>query len=252
MQNVIWSREEIKTRARHAMHRTYGKAVLVAILAGVCTGIVSASFAKTARELVSDYSTTFAETSGTWWTPGLVGLILGAACAAAVLPVLLQIFIGNPLFVGCQTYFRKVDGDADAPGLDTLRRGFETDYLNVTKIMFLRSLFVDLWSLLLIVPGIIKSYEYMMVPFLLSENPAMSSDEAFARSREMMDGQKWNAFVLDLSFIGWMLLGAVTFGIVTVLYTNPYMYLSRAALYNTLRGGQTVIDITPAPGGTES
>ena len=60
-----------------------------------------------------------------------------------------------------------------------------------------------------------------------------------------MEGQKWNTFVLDLSFLGWVLLGMATFGIVTVLYTNPYVFLSRAALYNTLRDGQTVIDITP-------
>jgi uncharacterized membrane protein len=245
MSQIVWSRKEIKQEARNAIGRAYGKAVLVSLILGICTGCVSTSFAKTARDRVSEYSATFVGTSGTWWTPGLVGLIFGAAFAAAVLPLLLQIFVGNPLEVGCETYLLQAARGGDVPGLGALKRGFETDYLGVVKTMFLKNLFVGLWSLLFVVPGVVKSYEYMMVPFLLSENPSMPADEALARSRDMMEGQKWNTFVLDLSFLGWVLLGMATFGIVTVLYTNPYVFLSRAALYNTLRDGQTVIDITP-------
>ena len=83
--------------------------------------------------------------------------------------------------------------------------------------------------------GIVKAYEYMMVPYILAENPDMSREEVFALSKQMMKGNKWDAFVLDLSFIGWMILGALTLNIVNVLYTNPYRYLTSAELYHTLK-----------------
>ena len=84
-------------------------------------------------------------------------------------------------------------------------------------------------------PGIVKAYEYMMVPYILAENPDMSREEVFALSKQMMKGNKWDAFVLDLSFIGWMILGALTLNIVNVLYTNPYRYLTSVELYHTLK-----------------
>jgi len=101
--------------------------------------------------------------------------------------------------------------------------------------MLLYSLFVFLWSLLLIFPGIIKSYSYRMVPYILRDNPDLSATEVITRSREMMDGHKGNAFLLDLSFIGWVLLGVITCGLVMVLWTRPYMENTNAALYLRLK-----------------
>ena len=112
---------------------------------------------------------------------------------------------------------------------------FKNGYGHIGGILFIRDIFIALWSSLLIVPGIVKSYEYMMIPYLLAEDPSMSREEAFAKSKAMMDGNKWNAFVLDLSFIGWNLLGACTFGILTFLYVNPYQYYTEAELYHVLR-----------------
>lgn len=101
--------------------------------------------------------------------------------------------------------------------------------------MFMKDLFIFLWTLLFIIPGIIKRYEYMMIPYLLAENPDMSRQDAFAESKRMMDGNKMDAFLLDLSFIGWFILGAITFNIVNILYTTPYMELAHAELYHTLK-----------------
>ena len=108
-------------------------------------------------------------------------------------------------------------------------------YVNIVLTMFLRDLFTTLWSLLLVVPGIVKHYEYLMVPYIIAENPAMDYKEAFQISKQMMDGNKWDAFVLDLSFIGWTLLGVCTFGILLVFYVEPYIYLTRAELYHALK-----------------
>lgn len=105
------------------------------------------------------------------------------------------------------------------------------------KVMFCRDLFTFLWSLLFVIPGIVKSYEYKMVPYLLAEYPGMDRNEAFARSREMMYGQKWNTFVLDLSFIPWNILSSITFGLVGLFYVFPYQDATYAELYDTLAAG---------------
>ena len=102
----------------------------------------------------------------------------------------------------------------------------------------MQTLFTVLWSLLFIIPGIVKGYEYMMIPYLLAENPDMSREETFAKSKAMTTGNKWDAFVLDLSFLGWLILGSITFNILNVFYVYPYQYLTRAELYRTLRDAQ--------------
>ena len=112
---------------------------------------------------------------------------------------------------------------------------FDNGYKNIVKTMFFRDLYTFLWSLLFVIPGIVKSYEYRMVPYLLGEYPGMDKDTAFAVSRQMMNGNKWNAFVLDLSFLGWQILNACTLGILGIFYVNPYMYQTDAALYLALR-----------------
>ena len=87
-------------------------------------------------------------------------------------------------------------------------------YLRNVATIFCRDLYTALWTLCLVIPGIVKSYEYKMIPYILAENPRISRKRAFEISKNMMDGEKWNAFVLDLSFIGWNLLSTITFGIV--------------------------------------
>ncbi len=96
---------------------------------------------------------------------------------------------------------------------------------------FLQSIYVLLWSLLFIIPGIIKSYEYAMVPYLLADNSDMDKDEILNLSRRMMEGNKWDFFVLELSFIGWILLAVSTFNIVGILYVDPYIEATHAQFY---------------------
>ena len=107
--------------------------------------------------------------------------------------------------------------------------------MNIVLTLFLRNLYTVLWTFLFIVPGIIKSYEYRMIPYILAENPDMDRREAFQLSKDMMQGEKWNAFVLDLSFIGWQILSGITLGIVGIFWTNPYVYATNAELYLELK-----------------
>ena len=165
----------------------------------------------------------------------LISLIVGAFTIA------LDIFVLNPIEYGTQKFLRKAQNGNESLG--TVFNGFKDGYRNIVKVMFFRDLFIFLWSLLFIIPGIVKSYEYRMVPFILSENPGMSKDEALKASSRMMYGQKWKTFVLDLSFIGWNLLSLLTLGILGVFYVAPYAHSTNAALYETLKSenAETVV-----------
>ena len=121
--------------------------------------------------------------------------------------------------------------------MDNLMFGFRNHYKNIVKTMFLKDLYISLWSLLFIVPGIVKSYEYRLVDYIISENPEMSTDEALKLSASLMKGNKWKTFVLDLSFIGWDILSAATWGILGVFYVDPYKKSTDAALYEAIKYG---------------
>ena len=113
---------------------------------------------------------------------------------------LIKIFIGNPLLVGCRRFF--VENSDRKARFGLLGMAFQSgNYSNIVLTMFLRKLFVWLWSLLLLIPGIIKSYSYSMIPYILAENPAIPRKRAFEISRKMMNGQKKSALFLDLSFL---------------------------------------------------
>lgn len=100
--------------------------------------------------------------------------------------------------------------------------------------MLLKTIYNVLWFLT-IVGGFIKIYEYRMIPYLLAENPKIDKKEAFKKSKEMMKGNKWKAFILDLSFILWDILAVFTFGLLNVLYVNPYKIATSVELYETLK-----------------
>ena len=98
---------------------------------------------------------------------------------------------------------------------------------------FLRELYVFLWCLLFIIPGLVKIYSYAMTPFIMAENPDMTANEAITASRELMDGHKGELFCLELTFFGWMLLNVLTLGLGS-LALNPYINATRAAFYKDI------------------
>ncbi len=99
---------------------------------------------------------------------------------------------------------------------------------------FLRILYVGLWSLLLVIPGIVKSYSYSMTTFILAEHPELTASEAINRSKLMMEGHKMDLFILDLTFIGWIFLAALPASLGFVLL-NPYTNAAHAAFYRQLQ-----------------
>ena len=146
-------------------------------------------------------------------------------------------FIANPLELGCKRFFRR---NLDEPAaMSNIAFAFDSNYKNICKTMFLRDVYIVLWSLLYVIPGIIKSYEYKMIPYLLSENPEMTTEQAFAESKKLMTGNKWKAFVLDLSFILWDIASAATCGLLGLFWVAPYKASTQAALYEAIKYGTT-------------
>lgn len=132
------------------------------------------------------------------------------------------------------------------PEIATVFKGFGPDFGRIWVTLFLTGLYTFLWSLLFIIPGIVKSYAYSMVPYILAENPDMSANEVITRSKEMTMGHKGDLFVMDLSFIGWLLLTSVTFGIAGV-YVYPYMSLAKVNAYHALKGLTPTAQVYDAP-----
>jgi uncharacterized membrane protein len=111
------------------------------------------------------------------------------------------------------------------------------------KALLLRILtviFLILWSMLFVIPGIIKCFSYAMAPYILAENPTMEANDAITESRKMMDGYKWSLFCLNFSFIGWDILSILSFGI-GFLWVVPYQNAARAAFYNQISGRRAAI-----------
>lgn len=143
-------------------------------------------------------------------------------------------FIRNPMVVGeCRVFMetRTYTKTKFHRLFFRFRRG---NFLNTVRVMFFMYLFLFLWTLT-IVGVIIKYYSYRMVPCILAENPDVSYRDAMDLSKKMMDGNKWQTFLLDMSFIGWFLLSFVTFGVVAIFYSNPYITAVNTELYMTLR-----------------
>lgn len=160
-----------------------------------------------------------------------LGVVL---CIGAILAYAFTVFIADPLIVGGKKYFLKARKGSNTK-IGVIGEVFQKEHwFNVAFIMFLRNLYNALWYLT-IVGGIIKTYEYRMIPYILAENPKIKRKEAFALSKQMMKGNKWKTFILDISFFGWNFLSVLTFGLLSILYVNPYNAATIAELYSVLR-----------------
>lgn len=221
---MMWNRAELKMRGNMAFKKNYVSAVVVALLMGIFGTVSGESSARRVSENSDIYS-------GNLFNVGMItGLLAGIATVVILIVLVAKVFVGNLLKMGGYRFF--ILNQTAQPGIGTLLDGFRSGhYVNIVLIMFLRDLFTALWSLLLVVPGIVKHYEYLMVPYIIAENPAMDYKEAFQISKQMMDGEKMEAFIMDLSFLGWYLLSAVTCGLLAIFYVNPYVQASFAEMY---------------------
>ena len=139
-----------------------------------------------------------------------------------------------PLQVGASRFFLESRPGYKAP-FQRIGHGFVENYGNVFLTGLFKWLFTLLWSLLFLIPGIVRSFGYFAVPYLLAENPNLKPQRALQLSLQMTRGYKWDLFVLNLSFLGWFLLSGISFNIAGIFYVNPYYQATLAEAYRFLR-----------------
>ena len=234
----MWTISQLKERAKADLNRSYWGLVLMSLIVSIIDGIGGGRGSSS-----SSYSNNTQR--GTVTTDNINWNLLFAIVIAALLIALVSIcismalkaFLLNPLRLGATKYYiEAARGEKKAGDIGLIGYAFGSGhYKNIAKTLFLRDLYILLWSLLFLIPGIIKSYEYAMIPYILAERPDLDTEEVFDLSRQMMYGEKFNVFILGLSFIGWMFLSLLTFGLAQVFYVGPYIYMTDAELYEVLK-----------------
>jgi uncharacterized membrane protein len=188
---------------------------------------------KTFNELKSSAKTQISGKIGILFAMFLI--MFGIFIASNFVPVLGTIanyLVGAAFTLGGAWVFLKI-AKGETVSVGNIFYGFE-DLWTAIKAQFFMGLFICLWSLLLIIPGIIKACSYSMTYFILAENKGMSVLEAITLSRKMMDGHKMDLFLLFLSFIGWFLLVVITFGIAGI-WVYPYLYATFTNFYLSVK-----------------
>ena len=170
---------------------------------------------------------------GRWLNPVLVTLIYSAIISISSMVGFGPLLLTGIMMFGVCGFFMNLVRNQQAEISQTFD-GFTTNLVDNLITGLLYTVFIGLWSLLFVIPGIVKSYSYAMTFYVLRDNPGMTATEAITESRRLMNGNKWRLFCLDLSFIGWAILCCLTFGILT-LWVNPYMQTARAAFYEDIK-----------------
>ncbi len=213
------SRQEIKAIGKEQFKLNYWTCVLAALLVTAVMGVI------------------------TWMTNGeeIVQMVNGQPGQATITVRsnaggLLALLLGGPIAVGLNYFFVKnVRGEREELSVTTPFTEAFKNYPRKLGGSLWMGLFVFLWALLFVIPGIIKGISYSMTQYLLADCPNVKARDALKLSMRMMNGHKWEYFVMGLSFLGWILLSALTLGILSVFYVDPYMRSSFAEYYLELR-----------------
>lgn len=231
----MWTRDLLKTNAKQALKGRYWRSFWIClVLSFVGLGTVGGNSGAGAREAVNNATgdTTYVDDvinsiPDSMMTMVIIGVIIGS-----IIAICWTLFILYPLEVGRCRYFMESRQSLTPPS--TVVSVFRYPYGNPIVVQLLTDLKIALGYFLLIVPGIYWTYCYMLVPYLLAENPYMTATRAMELSKEMMYGEKWKFFVLQLSFFGWLLLCALTLGI-GGFFLEPYMQATYAEFYAAMR-----------------
>lgn len=204
---------ELKKQARDALQNRWGYAVLITVIVGIVNMIpnfIESMLSGGVNVVTSQNEPAYSQVIGNLLTLFLI-----------------------PMSIGYSWYFLEVSRRT-TPRWTTVFEPFDISiYLKMLGASLLVALYTVLWSLLLIVPGIIKGFSYSQTMFILKDQPDLKVNQAITKSRQLMDGHKREYFVFILSFIGWFVLSLITFGF-GFLWLSPYFYTSSACFYNQL------------------
>lgn len=213
------TRTELKMDAKQVLMANYWPAIWIAIVLSLST--VSSS---TARGSEQTYQNTYGGSGNFMDQFSWIFILLAIAIV-----VIVAVFILIPLEFGSRSALNHM---TDGTRKGRIKAAFASgNYERIVKTGFIRDLYIFLWTLLFIIPGIVKSYSYYFVPYLLDDHPELSGTDVLRLSEEMTKGRKWDLFMLDLSFFFWHILSAVTLGLAGVFYVDPYIYLTQTEAY---------------------
>ena len=245
----MWTRKQLKENAKAVLSKYYWTAfavcIIISLLVGGTNGFSSlntysnfASGANTSAEELNRAGVVLDELDHL--DPEIVatifllfGFIVLLSAVVWLFATAMRIFLFNPLIAGKTAYFIRQREDCGKIG--NLGIAFKKGkYKGTILTMFLKELYLWLWSLLFVIPGIIKSYSYFMVPYIVADNPELPASRIFEISKKTMKGEKWNLFVLQLSFILWDLACCCTCGL-GFFFHAPYKETTYAELYACLK-----------------
>lgn len=206
--------KELRSKAREALDGRWFKAIVVAILAWFIPQLISLINPSTYMDRFGEHPMT---------TLDYFELIFLLVTTAAFV-------------MGLTVFFLNLIRDKDSAQISDVFSWFRTTrrFFKSLGYYFLSLIYLFLWSLLLIIPGIIKGYSYALTAFILVDEPELSPNQAITKSRKMMDGKKLKMFYLDLSFIGWFLLSVLTLGI-GFIWLAPYFMTAHAEFYQMVK-----------------
>ena len=236
---MMWTRAQIKSAAKAELRVSYWVSfavTLVAVILGAAAGGSSGSFGSTWKWESSDFSMDYerfaSQAQAASENPYMTTAIATGSAVFSLIVFAYIILVAFPLAVGVCNFFIKAPyGERN---FSLLFSSFKSGkYGKAIGTMFMVGLFTFLWSLLFFIPGIVKAYSYRMAPYIIADNPDLTWREAIDRSKQMTKGHKWRMFVLDLSWIGWGILAAIT--CVGYFFLAPYVEATNAQLYFVLR-----------------
>lgn len=225
--------KQLRAEARKALTGHYWLAFLAALISLVLGGYFGAASGSAAGGAAASSSTqTFAQVDPD--VAAAVAVMFGVVMVISLIVGVLMIAVGGAVELGYNVFNLSLYQEDGKPTVGMLfgRFGIFGKALGLRLLMILK---IVLWSLLFCIPGIIATYRYAMAPYLMAENTALSASEAINLSKTMMVGNKWRLFCLELSFIGWILLGCLTLGL-GIYFVLPYIKAAETAFYLELKG----------------
>ncbi len=170
----------------------------------------------------------------------IVSVVSGILGSIPVVGAAITLIISGPLSFALAYIFLKQSRDGQPINFEDLLIGFKNDFAQNLLLGLLSSIFIALWSMLFVIPGIVKSYSYSMIYYIKADHPEYNWQQCLTESRRIMNGKKMDLFIQDLSFLGWMFVGSLACGIGT-LWVAPYMNASRAYFYESVKNSNAVV-----------
>lgn len=224
----MFDRLILKENAKKSFRRNYWSCVLVSFICALLGGIFAVSFSG------NNFDNIISGANGNQVDPSVWVWFSTASIIATIISAIASIFLRNPLTVSVSRFYY-ANREENAK-LEEVKYPFARNrYLTIVGTIFVKQLLIGLFTLLFIIPGIIKAYDYYLVEYIIADYPDLTIGEALDKSKKMMRGYRWKTFILNLSFLPWVILSALTFGIVSIFYVSPYVTATNAELYYALK-----------------